>query len=225
MRYLACVGLRVSRHDATGAGALCPDPRRRDADDRLRGQRNDRLRDHRQWRPPFAAAEQIAWDAGDLFVLPGGIAASHAAETTPCCGSSPTNRNSRSKICARPPPASRPPIGALPRRGDRSADRDDLRHRPRRDDRRIRTDLFRRTAGGHPQYPADADGGDEHIAARVRAAPHRHNSVAVSLVIKGADCFSVMDGKRKDWSPWATTITPPVAVHSHHNGGTNRRCS
>ena len=28
-----------------------------------------------------------------------------------------------------------------------------------------------------------------------------------------------MDGRRKDWAPWATTITPGVAVHSHHNGG------
>jgi gentisate 1,2-dioxygenase len=49
--------------------------------------------------------------------------------------------------------------------------------------------------------------------------PHRHNSVAVALVIKGDRCFSVIDGKRKDWAPWATTITPPVSVHSHHNGG------
>ncbi len=49
--------------------------------------------------------------------------------------------------------------------------------------------------------------------------PHRHNSVAVSLIIKGDRCFSVIDGRRKDWAPWATTITPPVSVHSHHNGG------
>ena len=49
--------------------------------------------------------------------------------------------------------------------------------------------------------------------------PHRHNSVAVSLVIRGDKCFSMIDGVRKDWAPWATTITPPVAVHSHHNDG------
>ena len=47
----------------------------------------------------------------------------------------------------------------------------------------------------------------------------RHNAVAVSLIIKGDRCYSVMDGRRKDWSPWATSITPPVTVHSHHNGG------
>ena len=49
--------------------------------------------------------------------------------------------------------------------------------------------------------------------------PHRHNSVAVSLVIQGDKCYSTIDGVRKDWGPWATTITPPVSVHSHHNDG------
>ena len=53
----------------------------------------------------------------------------------------------------------------------------------------------------------------------VTQRPHRHNSVAVSLVIKGENCYSMIDGERKDWAPWATTITPPVSVHSHHNDG------
>ncbi|MBH67791.1 MAG: hypothetical protein CMM58_05505 [Rhodospirillaceae bacterium] len=53
----------------------------------------------------------------------------------------------------------------------------------------------------------------------VTQRPHRHNSVAVSLVIKGDNCFSMIDGERKNWAPWATTITPPVSVHSHHNEG------
>ena len=48
--------------------------------------------------------------------------------------------------------------------------------------------------------------------------PHRHNSVAVSLVIKGENCFSMIDGERKDWALWAPLL-PPVSVHSHHNEG------
>jgi gentisate 1,2-dioxygenase len=56
----------------------------------------------------------------------------------------------------------------------------------------------------------------------VAQRPHRHNSMAVALIIKGNGCFSMIDGKRKDWSQWATTITPPVAVHSHHNEGNER---
>lgn len=53
----------------------------------------------------------------------------------------------------------------------------------------------------------------------VTQRPHRHNSVAVSLVIKGENCYSTIDGRKKHWSPWATTITPPVSVHSHTNAG------
>ena len=52
--------------------------------------------------------------------------------------------------------------------------------------------------------------------------PHRHNSVAVSLVIEGEGCHSTIDGRRKDWSPWATTVTPPTLMHSHHNRGDKR---
>ncbi len=52
--------------------------------------------------------------------------------------------------------------------------------------------------------------------------PHKHNSVAVALVIQGQDCYSLVDGRQKNWSPWATTITPPGAVHSHHNDGTEQ---
>ena len=53
----------------------------------------------------------------------------------------------------------------------------------------------------------------------VTQRPHRHNSVAVSLVIRGENCYSTIDGRKKHWSPWATTITPPVSVHSHTNAG------
>lgn len=51
---------------------------------------------------------------------------------------------------------------------------------------------------------------------------HRHNAVAISLIIEGDNCFSMIDHKRKDWAPWATTITPPGALHSHHNEGSER---
>ena len=53
----------------------------------------------------------------------------------------------------------------------------------------------------------------------VSQRPHRHNSVAVSLVIQGQGCHSMIDGRRKDWAPWATTVTPATRVHSHHNEG------
>jgi len=52
--------------------------------------------------------------------------------------------------------------------------------------------------------------------------PHSHNSIAISLTIDYEDCYSVVDGARKDWQPFVTTVTPPSSVHSHHNGGDKR---
>lgn len=60
------------------------------------------------------------------------------------------------------------------------------------------------------------------LPAGERQRTHRHNSMAVALIIRGEGCFSIIDGKRKEWSQWATTITPPVAAHSHHNEGSKR---
>ncbi len=48
---------------------------------------------------------------------------------------------------------------------------------------------------------------------------HSHNSVAVSIAIQGPDCYSMVDGARKDWAPYVTMVTPPTSVHSHHNRG------
>jgi gentisate 1,2-dioxygenase len=49
--------------------------------------------------------------------------------------------------------------------------------------------------------------------------PHSHNSVAVSLAVKGDRCYSMVGGERKDWLPFVTMVTPPTSVHSHHNEG------
>ena len=51
---------------------------------------------------------------------------------------------------------------------------------------------------------------------------HRHNSAAITLAVRGDACFSMVDGKRCDWSAWGTLVTPPGAPHSHHNDGDRR---
>ena len=48
---------------------------------------------------------------------------------------------------------------------------------------------------------------------------HRHNAVAVTLVLAGERCYSLIDGERADWERHAVMITPPTAFHSHHNDG------
>ena len=55
--------------------------------------------------------------------------------------------------------------------------------------------------------------------------PHRHNGVAVTLAIQGEGVYSMIDGARKDWSDGAATVTPPSALHSHHNRGPRRMAS
>jgi gentisate 1,2-dioxygenase len=48
---------------------------------------------------------------------------------------------------------------------------------------------------------------------------HRHNAVAVTLVLAGEGCYSLIDGERVNWEPQTVMITPPTAFHSHHNDG------
>jgi gentisate 1,2-dioxygenase len=48
---------------------------------------------------------------------------------------------------------------------------------------------------------------------------HRHNSAAVTLVVQGEACHSMVGDAHCPWEPWATLVTPPGAPHSHHNAG------
>lgn len=64
---------------------------------------------------------------------------------------------------------------------------------------------------------------------RTVQAPHRHQSVAVDLVVDAppgcytlvgtqlADDGTIADAERFDWEPHAVFVTPPGLWHSHHN--------
>ena len=55
--------------------------------------------------------------------------------------------------------------------------------------------------------------------------PHIHNSMALTMCIDGEQCYTMIDGNRKNWQQHAVMVTPPGAVHSHHNDGEARmRC-
>lgn len=49
--------------------------------------------------------------------------------------------------------------------------------------------------------------------------PHRHNSAALTLVLAGERCHSMIAGARYDWLPHTAIVTPPGQLHSHHNHG------
>ena len=59
------------------------------------------------------------------------------------------------------------------------------------------------------------------LEASIMPHEHRHEighaHLAGSTEIERA--IAAANRARKDWSQWATSITPPTAVHSHHNGG------
>lgn len=54
-------------------------------------------------------------------------------------------------------------------------------------------------------------------------AAHRHNSAAITLIVEGDGCHSMVGDERIYWHPWTTMVTPPGAPHSHHNGSRKRR--
>ena len=49
--------------------------------------------------------------------------------------------------------------------------------------------------------------------------PHKHSSVALTLCIQGDGVYSQVDGVKVPWRPDTVIVTPPNAVHSHHNRG------
>ena len=165
--------------------------------------------------------EEIAWRAGDLFILPGGAPAVHTAGDDHAVLWIVTNEPQLSFESLRAPGPNAAPTDIVHYRGDEIMRQIALLYDIGRDEQ---------VAGSALIFSAERQEATRNILPTLTAAmnslpggavqrPHRHNSVAVSLVIKGERCFSVIDGKRKDWAPWATTITPPVSVHSHHNGG------
>jgi gentisate 1,2-dioxygenase len=67
----------------------------------------------------------------------------------------------------------------------------------------------------HPTIKLAVNSLDAHSVQR----PHRHNSVALTLPIQAEGVYSVIEGNRHDWHPYALMITPPAERHEHRNEG------
>ena len=166
----------------------------------------------------------IAWDAGDLLILPGGQPFAHTAATSDAVLWLVTNEPLLAFEKLRPPAPGTAPTEIVHFKADEIQRQIALIHQVGRDEG---------IAGSALIFSSEGQEATRNIMPTLTVAmnslpagavqrPHRHNAVAVSLVIRGDRCFSVMDGKRKDWAPWATTVTPPVSVHSHHNDGASQ---
>ena len=169
----------------------------------------------------LCSAERIDWGEGDIMALPGGVPHEHRAAAVDCVLWIVTNEPQLAFEGLRAPAPGEAPTDVVHYRADEIARQIALLH-----------DIGRteQIAGSALIFSAERQEATRNILPTLTLAmnslpggaaqrPHRHNAVAVSLIIKGDRCHSIMDGRRKDWVPWATTITPPVSVHSHHNGG------
>jgi gentisate 1,2-dioxygenase len=165
--------------------------------------------------------EAIAWDEGDAFCLPGDAAAIHRAGSRDCVLWVVTNEPALAFERADPPAPSAAPIEAV--------------HFPADEIRRQLDRIL-----GMPSTPAmpgkAVNLGSRSLERQRTVMPsftlalnslppgeaqraHRHNAVAVTLVVQGARCYSMIDGARVDWHRHAAMITPPGELHSHHNEG------
>ncbi len=173
---------------------------------------------------PADGGETIAWRTGDLFILPGGIACDHTATDADAVLWIVTNEPQLAFEHLRPPAPGAAPTESVHFTADEIARQIAHIHDIGRTEQIPGSALIFSSAGQEATrnlMPTLTVAMNTLQGGTVQR-PHRHNAVAISLIIKGDRCFSIMDGKRKDWVPWATSITPPVSVHSHHNGGNDQ---
>jgi gentisate 1,2-dioxygenase len=165
-------------------------------------------------------AAPLAWEAGDTFCLPGGETVRHRAAEDAVLWVT-TNEPQLRFEGLEPPRAGAAPVHPavypmaevrrrlldvyLDPRGAAMPGRSVNLGNAAIESSRTTTPTF--TLAMNSLLPGEAQRG------------HRHNAVAVTLVLAGEGCYSLIDGERVDWERHAVMITPPTAFHSHHNDG------
>lgn len=170
------------------------------------------------------SGDVIAWSARDLFCFPGGVETTHRAGAEDCLLLVGTNEPLLAFENLRPPEAGRTKIEAVHWPAD-EIDRQfqEVWKRPITDNTTGHAVLFSSAAlAPSPDAIPSINVAINTLAAGCDQRPHRHNGVAVTLSIQGAGVHSIVDGERIDWSDGAVQITPPAAMHSHHNCGDRR---
>ncbi len=165
--------------------------------------------------------DRIRWRAGDAFCLPGGGTTVLSSEDADSVLWLITDEPALAYVKAEPPAAGQAPVQAV--------------HYPASTIRRHLDEVLAHQGAGRvtgrvvlltsaevertwTTTPTIAlamnalePGGDQ--------LPHRHNGVALTLCVQGDGVYSMIDGERVDWQAGAVMVTPPTALHSHHNRG------
>jgi gentisate 1,2-dioxygenase len=165
--------------------------------------------------------ETIRWAAGDAFVLPGGGAVRHRAEAGDALLWTTTNEPWLAFERCRPPAPGEAPVRAA--------------HYPDAEIRRRLLAVYRDPRGAE-MAGKSVNLGNVAVEGLRTTTPtftlamnsllpgeaqrgHRHNAVAVTLVVAGERCHSRIEGTAVPWHRHAVMITPPAEFHSHHNEG------
>lgn len=161
---------------------------------------------------------EILWAAGDAFLLPGGVPATHHA-----------GPDGARLFAADDSPALRfygaqPLPGAIAATHFPAAEIEEqlsgIYQRDPDEDLTGKALFLSRPGGGAygtitPSMVAAINtleaGGDQRA--------HRHNAAAISLVLVGDQTYATAGDARFDWQPFLVTITPPAARHTIHNRG------
>lgn len=164
---------------------------------------------------------QIAWRAGDVFVLPGASRTRHdaTAHSVLVCF---TNEPELAYAGSRPPEVARNAVvKAAYFAGSVIDEKLGLVHQ--------RTGP-QKTAGKSVIFATTPMAGMRTILPSLTAAmntlepdgdqrAHRHNAAALTLAIESEGIHSRVGEQQIDWVPFGVMVTPPQAVHSHHNRG------
>ncbi|MCR9175833.1 MAG: cupin domain-containing protein [Alphaproteobacteria bacterium] len=168
------------------------------------------------------SGETMAWGPGDVMVLPGGQNPVHkAAEDSPAVLWCVTNEPALAFEHLAPPApgdAAVDPVHYTAAEIERQVDV--LTSLPEAEGQAGVALIFssERTADSRNAMPSLTLAMNT-LEPGTRQRAHVHNAAAITLAIEGDGCFSMIDGERITWSQYATMITPPAEVHSHHNAG------
>lgn len=168
----------------------------------------------------FFGDEPLRWETGDVFCLPGGMSVIHVAETDAVLWIV-TNEPELAFARTQAPSPDNQPIQAA--------------HYPateiQRQLGRIHKLPAEKTMTGKAVTFANAALDKRRtclpsltlamnsLSPGESQRPHRHNAAAVTLIVQGTRCHSMVGGVRVPWQEHAVMITPPGELHSHHNEG------
>jgi gentisate 1,2-dioxygenase len=163
----------------------------------------------------------LLWEAGDVFCLPGGVGARHAAGMSDCLLWIVTNEPQLAFERVRAPAPGEAPLQVVHYPADEIRRQLEAIHRlPSEKTMTGKAVTFASAAlEKHRTCLPSLTLAMNSLLPRESQRAHRHNAVAVTLVVEGSRCYSMIDGARVDWQTHAVMITPPADMHSHHNEG------